>query len=116
MDYGFEDAELSWRAQLAGYRFGRAENAVVRYRLRTTTGAVAKQAYRGAQGLPVMARRFHSQGMSLRPLAWKALRFAGYLVLTAPLTPFSRRIRTEWLRKAAIGAGVVRGMFRRRRV
>ncbi len=114
LDYGFEDAELSWRAQLAGYRFGRADDAVVRYRLRTTTSAVTKQAYRGAQNLPVMVRRFRSQGMSLRPIVVKGLRFGGYLILAAPLALFSRRIRTEWLRKAAVVAGVVRGMFRRR--
>ena len=115
MGYGFEDTELCWRAQLAGYRLGRADDAVVQYRLRTDTDTIVKSAYRSAQNLPVLVRRFRGQGMSLRPVIWRGMRFAGYLVVAAPLALFNRRIRTEWLRKAAVAAGVVRGMFRRRR-
>jgi hypothetical protein len=53
--------------------------------------------------------------MSLRPIIWRAMSFVGYLVVASPAALFSHRIRTEWLRKAAVAAGVVRGMFRRRR-
>jgi glycosyltransferase involved in cell wall biosynthesis len=115
MDYGFEDTELCWRAQLAGYRLGRADDAVVQYRLRTETTKIVRDAYHGAQNLPVLVRRFRGQGMSLRPIIWRAMSFVGYLVVASPAALFSHRIRTEWLRKAAVAAGVVRGMFRRRR-
>jgi glycosyltransferase involved in cell wall biosynthesis len=110
---GGDDTELCWRAQLAGYRFGEAQGAVVRYRLRSGDAAVAKQAYQGARWLPSLVRRFRPHGMSLRPIAVKALRYSGYLVAAAPLVPLVPRIRREWLRRAALGAGVVRGLFRR---
>jgi hypothetical protein len=60
-----------------------------------------------------MVRRFRHQGMSLRPVVFKALRYAGYLVAAAPLALVVPRIRRQWLRRAALGAGVVRGLFRR---
>jgi cellulose synthase/poly-beta-1,6-N-acetylglucosamine synthase-like glycosyltransferase len=110
---GGDDTELCWRAQLAGYRLGWADGAVVRYRLRSGDAAVAKQAYQGARWLPLMVRRFRRHGMSLRPVVVKALRYSGYLVAAAPLALFVPRIRREWLRRAALGAGVLRGLFRR---
>lgn len=110
---GGDDTELCWRAQLAGYRFGWAYDAVVRYRLRSGDAAVIKQAYQGARWLPLMVRRFRRRGMPLRPIFMKALRYTGYLVVAAPLALFVPRIRREWLRRAALGAGVVRGLFRR---
>lgn len=110
---GGDDTELCWRAQLAGYRFGWANDAVVRYRLRSGDAAVIKQAYQGARWLPLIVRRFRRQGMSVRPVILKALRYSGYLLVAAPLALLVPRVRREWLRRAALGAGVVRGLFRR---
>jgi glycosyltransferase involved in cell wall biosynthesis len=42
---GGEDVELSWRAQLAGYRLGFAPHAVVYYRYRSGLRQTARQAY-----------------------------------------------------------------------
>ena len=42
---GGEDTELSWRAQLAGYRLGFAPDAVVYYRFRSGLWDTARQAY-----------------------------------------------------------------------
>ena len=42
---GAEDVELSWRAQLAGYRIGFAPDAVVYYRYRSGLWQTARQAY-----------------------------------------------------------------------
>ena len=42
---GGEDTELSWRAQLAGYRLGFAPDAVVYYRYRSGLWQTARQAY-----------------------------------------------------------------------
>jgi glycosyltransferase involved in cell wall biosynthesis len=42
---GGEDVELSWRAQLAGYRLGFAPDAVVHYRYRSGLRQTARQAY-----------------------------------------------------------------------
>jgi glycosyltransferase involved in cell wall biosynthesis len=42
---GGEDVELSWRAQLAGYRVGFAPDAVVYYRYRSGLRQTARQAY-----------------------------------------------------------------------
>ena len=110
---GGDDSELCWRAQLAGYRFGFADDAVMQYRLRSDTTAVMKQAYRGATWTPLIFRRFRRAGMPVGPLLRKAVRFGGYLVVAAPGALFSRRIRREWLRRGALAAGFARGMFRR---
>jgi hypothetical protein len=42
---GGEDTELSWRAQVAGYRLGFAPDAVVYYRYRSGIGQTARQAF-----------------------------------------------------------------------
>ena len=42
---GGEDTELSWRAQLAGYRLGFAPDAVVYYRYRSALPQMARQSY-----------------------------------------------------------------------
>ncbi|MFD0351604.1 glycosyltransferase [Kitasatospora aburaviensis] len=53
--YGGDDTEFFWRAQLAGYRLAFAPHAVVHYRLRDETRAIARQFYgygRSPQALP----------------------------------------------------------------
>jgi glycosyltransferase involved in cell wall biosynthesis len=110
--YGPDDTELCWRAQLAGYRFGWADDALVHYRLRATHGARVKQAFEGGSRIPLLLRRFRSKGMPVAPMARKALRWIGYLTAAAPAALLVPRIRAEWLRRAALGAGFVRGLIR----
>lgn len=45
-EYGCTDTEFCWRLQLAGYRIGYAEQAVVAYRHRSSLRAAAVKAYR----------------------------------------------------------------------
>lgn len=111
---GGDDTDLCWRAQLAGYRFAWVEEPAMQYRLRRGTGAVVRQAYAGARWLPTIVRRFRRQGMPLRPLIMKAVRFSGYLVVMAVPALVVPRIRVEWMRRAALGAGLVRGLRRPR--
>lgn len=110
---GPDDTELCWRAQLAGYRYGRTPDAVVHYRYRTTARAAARQAYDGGRRIPTLIRTFRHAGMSYRGIALRVVRFAGYLVAMLPLLPFSRRIRIEWVRRASLGWGFVRGLVSR---
>lgn len=110
---GPDDTELCWRAQLAGYRYGRTSDAVVFYRYRPTARAAARQAYEGGRRIPKLVRTFRHAGMSYRGIAQRALRFAGYLVVMLPLVPFSRRIRIEWVRRASLGWGFLRGLMSR---
>lgn len=127
---GGEDVELSWRAQLAGYRLGFAPDAVVYYRYRPGLRQTARQAYaigvgcerilrdfaflrdggrrRGDDAAPDQAieREGATPGRALRRSAWLATRFP-YLV--GP-----RRLRGLWVSVAAEFAGRLSGAARYR--
>jgi len=109
-DGGPDDTELVWRAQLAGYRFGRVPGAVIHYRLRSGTAAVVKQAYDGGHRIPLLIRRFRSAGLPWGGVLRRAAAFAGYLAAAWPLALCSRRHRLEWIRRAALAAGFARGL------
>jgi glycosyltransferase involved in cell wall biosynthesis len=55
---GGADSELSWRAQLAGYRLGFAPDAVVYYRYRSGLWPIARQAYRNGVNSEKILRDF----------------------------------------------------------
>jgi len=113
VDGGPDDTELCWRAQLAGYRFVYAPEAVVHYRLRQTGRALARQGYEGGLRLSLLFGRYRARGLGMRPIAGVAARHAAYLTFMWPLALVSRRHRLEWSRRLGIGVGFVRGIFRR---
>ncbi|MEU6239419.1 glycosyltransferase, partial [Kitasatospora sp. NPDC047058] len=61
--YGGDDVEFFWRAQLAGHRLAFAPRAVVHYRLRGDTRAIARQLYRYGRSHPRLYRDFAAHGM-----------------------------------------------------
>ena len=110
---GPNDTELCWRAQLEGYSFGHATGAIMHYRLRATTAEVSGQAFAHGRRIPLLIRRFRRHGLPMRVIALKALRFAGFLVFMAPLAIFVTDVRTEWVRRASMAAGFLRGVVSR---
>jgi GT2 family glycosyltransferase len=65
---GGDDVEMSWRATIAGYRIGVAAGAVVRYRLRSTLGGIAKQQYWYGKSAPRLYLAFRDAGLRARPV------------------------------------------------
>jgi glycosyltransferase involved in cell wall biosynthesis len=130
-NYG-EDTELSWRAQLAGYRLGFAHDAVVYYRYRSGLRQVARQSYT----IGVNCERLRRDFAFLRdgnaadwhdddpipdraPGAGKSAtgRAVGRAVWLATRLPYlvgSRRHRGQWINVAAEYLGRIRGAIRYR--
>ncbi|HEX5333026.1 MAG TPA: glycosyltransferase [Cellulomonas sp.] len=109
--YGSEDTEFCWRLQVAGYRIGYAEQAVVAYRYRSSLRAVAVKAYKSGRSRARLFRDFAPHGMPrprLTGVAWRWVR----IVLTAPLVPFSVGRRWWWVNESAAAAGRIVGSVR----
>jgi glycosyltransferase involved in cell wall biosynthesis len=97
------DAELCWRAQLAGRSLAFVPGAVVHYRYRHSTWASMRQQYAWGEVDPRLYRDFRSAGCRRRPLHRMAGSVAKALVTAPALATASRR--PEWLRRAALLAG-----------
>lgn len=63
----------------------------------------------------MLVRAFRGKGMPYRGLVARAVRFGIYILTVWPLAIVSRRHRWEWLRRASLAAGLVRGLLPRRR-
>jgi GT2 family glycosyltransferase len=62
-----EDVDISWRAQLAGYRIEFVPDAVVHYRSRTTLWAMFRQHRNFGRSRALLYHDFRSAGMQPRP-------------------------------------------------
>jgi len=133
---GAEDTELSWRAQLAGYRLGFAPDAVVWYRYRSGLRATARQAYRIGVNCERLLRDFgflrdgdHLEhgNSTLRQssdgdgdggggggVLGRALGRGVWLATRLPYLAGSRRLRGRWVSVAAEYAGRLSGAARYR--
>lgn len=133
---GGEDVELSWRAQLAGYRLGFAPDAVVSYRYRSGLRQTARQAYAIGVDCERILRDFaflrdgkhlgddnftgdddstmdqatDNRGSALR----RALGRAAWLATRLPYLVGSRRHRGLWISVAAEYFGRLSGAARYR--
>ncbi len=101
-----EDIDLSWRLQLAGFRFAEAPSAVVAKRDRSRFDEVFRNARTYGRCGPVLFRRYRSEG-ARRDLTG-ALRAWVWLVVALP-TLFRPERRTAWARAAAIRIGRLEG-------
>jgi glycosyltransferase involved in cell wall biosynthesis len=127
---GGEDVELSWRAQLAGYRLGFAPDAVVQYRYRTGLRETARQAYGiGVTGEKIL-RDFAFLRADDRPpdgtldgdqagddgggALRRALGRAAWLAARLPYLAGPRRHRGLWISVGAEYAGRLSGAVRYR--
>ena len=108
-----EDIEISWRAQLAGYKLVLAPDAVVNERYRRTIRDVGRQHFFYGKAGPDLYLRFARHGMP-RPRARDSARTYAWLAGTVPALPWSRTMRGRWMVDAALKAGSIVGSARRR--
>jgi glycosyltransferase involved in cell wall biosynthesis len=108
-----EDIELSWRAQVAGYRLVHAPAAVVEYRLRSDIGSLVRQHYSYGQAGPHLYRRYRDHGMR-RVGAGLTARGWARVGLGWPGALASRRLRGRWALEAGYRAGQLRSCARER--
>jgi glycosyltransferase involved in cell wall biosynthesis len=127
---GGEDTELSWRAQLAGYRLGFAPDAVIYYRYRTGLWQTARQAYTIGVNCEQILRDFiflrdgHHHGgdgstmdqadNGHERVSRRALGRALWLATQLPYLAGSRRHRGQWISVAAEYLGRLSGAARYR--
>jgi glycosyltransferase involved in cell wall biosynthesis len=105
------DAELCWRAQLAGCSLAFVREAVVHYRHRASTWGAVRQQFAWGQADPLLHRDFRTAGCRRRSMP----RIAGSLakvVLTAPAVVTGVDRRSEWLRRTALLTGRAVGSAR----
>jgi glycosyltransferase involved in cell wall biosynthesis len=108
-----EDVDLSWRAQLAGYRLGFAPDAVVHKRLRSGLRELARQHFCWGRGYAGLFRDYRSRGMPRPSLSRAALAWGG-IVLSSPVIATSAQARGWWVRTAAERSGQVSGSLSER--
>jgi cellulose synthase/poly-beta-1,6-N-acetylglucosamine synthase-like glycosyltransferase len=126
---GGEDTELSWRAQLAGYRLGFAPEAVVYYRYRPGLWQTARQAYKIGVNCEQILRDFAvladanprgEHGPSPEPaddrggVLRRGLGRTAWLATRLPHLAGSRRHRGQWISVAAEYLGRLSGAARYR--
>lgn len=111
--YGSDDTEFCWRLQLAGFDLGYAPDAVVHYRHRSTLRSLAVKAYKANQSRGRLFQDYGPRGMP-RPRLLGALARWGRLAVSAPVVPFSPRVRWWWVEQAAGAAGRISGSVRHR--
>ena len=104
------DAELCWRAQLAGRTLAFVPDAVVHYRYRHGAWASMRQQFAWGAADPGLYRDFRAAGCPRRPWARMA-GSAAKVVVTAPALLAPSR-RGEWLRRTALLAGRAVGSAR----
>ncbi|MGI5484243.1 glycosyltransferase [Streptomyces lavendofoliae] len=108
---GGEDMDLSWRAQLCGFRLVYAPDALMHYRLRDGLASLARQKWNyGLSGARLYARYRHA-GFERRRLSVAALNWLVLLVRLPDLVR-SRALRRRWVRYAARLAGFLAGSVR----
>jgi len=127
---GGEDTELSWRAQLAGYRLGFAPDAVAYYRYRSGIWETARQSYGIGVHCEQILRDFtvlrdgnhhgdrraaldradHGEGSALG----RAVGRAAWLATRLPYLAGSRPHRGQWISVAAEYLGRLTGAVRYR--
>ena len=110
--YGGDDVELSWRAQLQGYRLSYVPEAVVRYRFRSDLRGLARQLFAYGMAESHLYRDFRPYGARRRTLRAIAKRW-GWLVVHLPDLASARR-RWRWVRAAAFNWGRIRGSLKYR--
>ena len=110
---GGEDVDLSWRAQLRGFRLVYAPDALMHYRLRATLGGVARQKWRyGLTGAPLF-RTYRHAGYRRRP--WRqVVKSWLWLVRHVPDVFATGHARRRWIRYVTRLAGFAAGSVRHR--
>jgi GT2 family glycosyltransferase len=107
---GGEDAAFAWHAQLRGFTVGRAPEAVVAYRYRSTPRQVYRQAWLGGRSDALLFRQFRSRGLCREPVSRTARAWASILVWT-PVALVNPVRRGLWARYAGNRVGRLAGSW-----
>jgi glycosyltransferase involved in cell wall biosynthesis/peptidoglycan/xylan/chitin deacetylase (PgdA/CDA1 family) len=103
-----QDIEMSWRAQLAGFRLGWCPDAVVHYRHRAGLAALVQQFYRYGRKEPALREQFHAAvERGAGPRTPRPLRLLPWVLSRLPYLALTGRRRALWLRRAAFMLGDV---------
>jgi GT2 family glycosyltransferase len=109
---GGDDADICWRAQLAGYLVGFADDAVIHRRLRASLGGVARQFYAYGR-MTALLRRKHAQHWPPRPIR-HAVKDWGITAAKIVTLARSSRDRRWWVGHSAMLLGRLHGCVRYR--
>lgn len=107
------DEELSYRLQVAGYRFVHEPRAVVRYRYRIGYPAIFRQAVRSGRARAQLYADFRQHGLRRRSLR-DVTRSIAWLVLRGPYALMRPPQRRLWLRRLGEQVGRVIGSAKHR--
>jgi glycosyltransferase involved in cell wall biosynthesis len=107
-----EDFDYVWRAQLAGFALHHEQRALVHWRVDSDPGRYWRRHRNYGLGDVVLYRKFRSQGMPRSSVA-SAMADYVWLMAVAPAALRSSR-KYEWLDKASLRAGKLRGSIKSR--
>lgn len=107
------DEELSYRLQVAGYRFAHEAEAVVHYRYRVNYSAVFRQGVRSGRARAQLYADFRQHGLHGRSLR-DVVRSILWLVARAPSALSEPAMRRRWLRRSGEQLGRLIGSARHR--
>jgi glycosyltransferase involved in cell wall biosynthesis len=110
---GCNDVELSWRAQVAGYRLCYVPEAEIAYRYRSSMRALARQMYRRGLAEPQLYGDFRPHGLPRRPV-WRMAGGVAKLAVRSPDLVRGEGPRGRWVNHAATVVGRLRGSARHR--
>jgi len=108
------DVELSFRAQLAGYRLAHVPDAVVAYRHRPSAAGLFSQFRAYGRAEPLLWASYRDAGLRRDPPLRVARRWAGLAL--GPLQLRSAAAGGRWLATAGFSLGRVEGSIARRRL
>ncbi|RIJ77271.1 glycosyltransferase [Nakamurella silvestris] len=109
---GGDDADFSWRVQLAGYRLVAAERALVHYRLRPDIRGMATQVYRYSRSDAPLLQRYRHLGARASGVP-RLVRDIGWIIVASPKV-VDIGWRGKIVARAAQLAGRVAGSVRHR--
>lgn len=107
--FGGDDVEFCWRAQLAGFHLYMEPQAVVDYRLRPSLRALYLQSKAYGASEAHLFRDFARRGLRRRPLAAPVRDFV-WLVTRLPFA-WSAERRGAWLRRCGVAMGRIQGAW-----
>jgi glycosyltransferase involved in cell wall biosynthesis len=105
------DIEISWRAQLHGFKLGFAPDAIMHYRFRDNVRELAVQQYGYGRANVQLYRDFHQYGLEHQ--VGRAIWEWVLLVARVPFMIFPRR-RDRWVGDVAFRLGRLRGCLEHR--
>jgi glycosyltransferase involved in cell wall biosynthesis len=108
-----EDIDLSWRAQLAGFRLAFAADALICRRYESSLGGLARQHYGYGKGNAQLFQRFRSAGMP-RPGPRDLLGEWGWIAAHLPVAARDPSVRGRLVRRVALRCGQMAGSVRER--